>query len=96
MEKCGYNTKYASHALRLGRQGIELATTGSLTLPMRPEDLEPCVAVKRGHLGFTEAPTLVDEARSRLDQIIADNSAVLPDNPDMATPNSWMVAAHQR
>jgi hypothetical protein len=29
----GYDTKYAMHALRLGLQGIELLTTGRITLP---------------------------------------------------------------
>src|SRR6266545_5521335 len=30
----GYDTKYAMHALRLGLQGIELLTTGRITLPV--------------------------------------------------------------
>ncbi len=30
----GYDTKYAMHAVRLGLQGIELLTTGRITLPV--------------------------------------------------------------
>ena len=30
----GYDTKYAMHALRLGLQGVELLTTGRITLPV--------------------------------------------------------------
>lgn len=34
IEKYGYDTKYASHMIRLGHQGLELARTGKLSLPM--------------------------------------------------------------
>jgi hypothetical protein len=34
----GYDTKYAMHALRLGLQGIELLTTGRITLPVPEPD----------------------------------------------------------
>ncbi len=30
----GYDTKFAMHALRLGAQGVELLTTGRITLPV--------------------------------------------------------------
>jgi hypothetical protein len=33
-----YDTKYAMHALRLGLQGVELATTGRITLPVPEPD----------------------------------------------------------
>ena len=36
----GYDTKYAMHALRLGLQGIELLTTGRITLPV-PSRIAP-------------------------------------------------------
>src|SRR5262245_30838148 len=35
IERYGYDTKYAGHLLRLGHQGLELVTTGTLTLPMQ-------------------------------------------------------------
>ena len=38
----GYDTKYAMHALRLGVQGVELLTTGRITLPVPEPDLSPC------------------------------------------------------
>ena len=34
----GYDTKFAMHALRLGMQGIELLTTGRITLPVPEPD----------------------------------------------------------
>ena len=44
----GYDTKYAMHALRLGLQGIELLTTGRITLPVPEPDRVPALDPPRG------------------------------------------------
>lgn len=90
----GYDTKYASHALRLGLQGIELVTTGQLSLPMRAEDQEPCMEIKRGQVGYAEALRRIDAARSRLAQLL-DGPLAVRDEPDMDVVNAWMVEAHR-
>jgi uncharacterized protein len=38
----GFDTKYAMHMLRLGFQGVELLTTGRLSLPMREPERSTC------------------------------------------------------
>ena len=38
----GYDTKYAMHALRLGLQGIELLSTGRITLPVPNQIARTC------------------------------------------------------
>jgi hypothetical protein len=38
----GYDTKYAMHALRLGLQGIELLSTGRITLPVPNRTARTC------------------------------------------------------
>jgi hypothetical protein len=91
----GYDTKYASHALRLGLQGLELVRTGHLTLPLDGEVLRACMEVKRGDVDFFEALRRVDDARSRLLEAVNDRSSVLRAEPDMATVNAWMVHAHR-
>ena len=96
VERHGYDTKYASHALRLGRQGVELATTGRLSLPLRSGDLEQCLAVKRGELGFAEALALVDAARAELHSVLLGGRCVLPDEPDRTRVDAWAVSAHRR
>lgn len=92
----GYDTKYASHALRLGRQGLELVTTGSLTLPMRPIDLEQCLAVKRGEVGFDRALDLIRSTRSELSDALDRGVSPLPADPELDAVSEWMVAAHRR
>jgi uncharacterized protein len=42
----GYDTKYAMHILRLGFQGVELLSTGRLTLPMAEADRAFTYAVR--------------------------------------------------
>lgn len=91
----GYDTKYASHALRLGLQGVELITTGSLTLPMRENDLNPCMEIKRGEVGYDEALRRVDAVRDQLDQLLV-GQLTIPNEPDMDAVNDWLVAAHRR
>ena len=91
----GYDTKYASHALRLGRQGLELVTTGSLTLPMRPIDLEQCLAVKRGEVGFDRALDLIRSTRSELSDALDRGVSPLPADPGLDAVSEWMVAAHR-
>src|SRR6266436_8510190 len=44
----GYDTKYAMHALRLGLQGIELLTTGRITLPVPEPHRGYLRSVRRG------------------------------------------------
>lgn len=95
IEKYGYDTKYASHALRLGLQGIELVTTGRLSLPLRAEDLAPCMEIKRGEVDYDEALRRVDAVRAQLDTTLAGVLPIL-DEPEMDEVNAWLVGAHRR
>lgn len=90
----GYDTKYASHALRLGLQGIEVVTDGRLTLPLSGESLRLCMEVKRGEVGFDEALRRVDSVRARLSAALEGPTPLL-DAPDMGLINAWLVTAHQ-
>jgi hypothetical protein len=47
-EMYGFDTKYAMHMLRLGFQGVELLTTGRLSLPMREPARSFLLDVRRG------------------------------------------------
>ena len=95
IEAHGYDTKYASHALRLGLQGIEIAQTGQLALPLSGEPLAMCMAVKRGLVDFTEALAHVDRVRARLFDAMENGPRVLRPEPDMRIVNGWMIRAHQ-
>jgi hypothetical protein len=98
IEAHGYDTKYASHAIRLGLQGIELMLSGALRLPLRGNDLAMCMEVKRGEVDFIEALRRVDYIREQLAKIMDDQPLLdrhLRPEPDMGTINDWMVFAHE-
>jgi len=101
IEAHGYDTKYASHALRLGLQGLELMTTGRLTLPLTGTTLQSCMEVKRGEVGFSEALRRVDSVRDQLHSLMESTRHTqfpgvevrLP-GPNMPAINDWMIHAH--
>jgi uncharacterized protein len=64
--KYGYDTKFATHALRLGFEGIELLTARRLTLPVAEPNLTTLRAVRTGDVPLAEALALIEDAELRL------------------------------
>ena len=85
----GYDTKYAMHALRLGLQGVELLTTGRITLPVPQPHLDTLrAAVRRGQFRLAEVVEMVSDAEARL-TALRDGSA-LPGQPDRGWVDGWL------
>lgn len=89
--KHGWDTKYGSHALRLGYQGLELATTGHLTLPMPPAEREHVLWVKQGK--YTQNECLADTLGlvDKIQGILDRGESVLPDEPNHALITQWAI-----
>lgn len=101
IEEFGYDTKYAMHALRLGLQGVELAETHELTLPMREADREACLEIRRGHVTQDEALGQIRAVRSRLLGLIEHPPSPLVtgvppmrDEPDWPYIHRWLTDVH--
>lgn len=90
VEKYGYDTKFAMHALRLGLQGIELLTTRNLSLPIREPDLSILRDVRLGKLSYDDAVQVIGEAEKELRELV--NVCRL--EADTALINNYMVNAH--
>jgi hypothetical protein len=90
----GYDTKYAMHALRLGVQGVELLTTGRITLPVPEPDREYLRAIRRGEVDLEEVVAAVTSAEQRL--IALRESSSLPDEPDRPWIDGWLHRSHLR
>jgi hypothetical protein len=73
------------HALRLGVQGIELLTTGRITLPIPEPDLSYLRSIRRGEVELDEVVAAVDTAERRLLELSVHTSA--PDQPDRTWVN---------
>ena len=84
----GYDTKYAMHALRLGLQGIELLTTGSITLPVPAPHREYLRSIRRGERTLAEVIDAISETETRLTRL--RDSAAVPGQPDRRWADGWL------
>jgi hypothetical protein len=88
----GFDTKYASHMVRLGFQGVEYGTTGTMTLPMSGEELEMVRAIRAGKIDLNSVMTLAGDLEAQLRDLTT--SSHLPDQPDTKAVNEWMRDAY--
>lgn len=84
--------KWASHMVRLGHQGLEIVSTGRLTLPMPAEEAAFIRAVKRGEISIAEALFKADELEHAIDLV----SSPLPAEPDVGLVEKWMDFCYAR
>lgn len=66
IEQYGFDTKYASHACRIALQGIELMSTGHMTLPMTADNRELLIGMRTGSMSEKEALGFIDELDAQL------------------------------
>jgi hypothetical protein len=84
----GYDSKFAMHALRLGLQGIELLTTGRISLPVPEPDRAYLRSVRRGEVTQAEALASITDVEQRLAAL--RTSASVPPEPDRAWVDGWL------
>jgi len=82
------------HAVRLGYQGVELLETGRLTLPMAEPTRSRVMAVRLGERSYDEVLAEIDEVQRRL--ATALEQTALPDEPDRAAVDTFLVDAYRR
>lgn len=88
-EKYGYDTKYAMHIVRLGLQGVELLSTGKITLPMTGEDRAFCLGIRTGKVTLDECLNRAGELERELKDLL--DSSPLPEQPDLKLIQNWML-----
>lgn len=89
IDQYGFDTKYAGHVVRLAHQGIELMTTGTLSLPMRKAEADEVLAIRTGKFNFQQVLTRAGELERALrDSLDTD---LLPDHPDEAGIDRFVV-----
>ena len=93
----GYDVKYASHALRLAYQGLEIVRDGRLTLPMPERERERVRSVKRGDV--TAVEDVLDEiaaVQAQIEKRLSTGDTPLPAEPDLTAISRWSIDAHRR
>lgn len=89
IEKYGYDTKFAMHAVRLGYQGVEYLQTGKLTLPMfRGHD--QAMAVRRGEWTLSSVVDAIEDLESQIKYLL-DGHSPLPRVPDFKRIDQLLV-----
>jgi len=93
VERYGYDTKFAMHALRLGYQGLELAQTGSLVLPMKGSVRVHLRGVRTGECPLDDVLSEIDRLREAL--TVQLQTSALPDAPDTEGVERWMLEKYR-
>lgn len=92
--KYGFDTKYAGHIIRLGYQGVELMTTGTLTLPMARGQSALVRMVRTGQMPFNDVLALAGSLERDLRDSLDTGS--LPEHANVEAINSFLCEAYLR
>ena len=93
----GYDSKYASHALRLAYQGLEITRDGTLTLPMPDAERQRVLEVSPA--GVPELASVlaeIDAVAGEVADRLATGRTPLPEHADVAAIGAWSISAHRR
>src|SRR5512132_1403155 len=93
IEAHGFDTKYAMHAVRLGFQGIELMTTGHLTLPMAEPERSRVMAIRRGDVQLDEVIAEIAEIERRLQAAVEERP--LREEPDYERVDGFLIDSYR-
>lgn len=94
-EKFGYDTKHASHTLRLVTMCSEFLLTGELYVDRRGIDSALLETIKNGGFEKQEVLTQIDRAIDYLKNVKHYGFSVLPDEPDTELINHYTVGLMQ-
>ena len=82
------------HMLRLGFQGVELLTTGRLSLPIREPARSYLLDVRRGKVREQECLTRAGELERELADL--ETTRPLPEAPEEARVEEWVLDSYRR
>ena len=93
IEAHGFDTKYAMHVVRLGYQGIELMTTGRLTLPLAEPVRSRIMEIRRGEWAESRVLGEIEDVERRL--VEAVDRSTLPAEPAHDRVNAFLVETYR-
>lgn len=92
----GWDVKYGSHALRLAYQGYEIATTGTLSLPLPDVERARVLAVKRGEVERDDVSEEISRLEAAVRSVLDEGRSPLPPTADLNRINAWAIGAQRR
>lgn len=88
--KYGFDTKYAGHMIRLGFQGVELLTTGRISLPMVSYESRLIRAIRQGEYELAWCLETAEHLENQI-KVLLDGASTLPDHPARDAVNDWLI-----
>lgn len=83
IEAYGFDTKYAGHLVRLGYQGLELAKTGRMTLPMAEPMRSHIVDIRTGKVSEKDVLKEAQEMEDELLSLQKESKLGMPHIPEI-------------
>ena len=83
--KCGYDSKHASHCIRLVRMGNEILTTGKVNVDRRGIDADELLNIRLGNVDYETVLTEAEQLFAELDR--SYEVSILPHKPDFERIN---------
>lgn len=80
VEKFGYDVDYARHIVKLGANGVELLSTGKISIPMQEDMRQFILAMRRGGIPLDDAFKVMQVLESELLKL--RDTSPLRDEPD--------------
>ncbi len=89
----GFDVKFAYHAVRLGIQGVELLTTGWITLPIPEPERSWLLDLRHGKIRLSE---VLDRIADLRDQLVGHTEVSwLPDHAPQPALDRWLVDVYR-
>lgn len=92
IEKYGYDTKFAGHAVRLGLQGLELMRKGKITLPMSQHAAWYIKDLRKGKFRFENVIDYINIIERQL--VSAIETTDLPEHPNYEWADKYLIWAY--
>ncbi len=89
VQKYGYDTKFASHAVRLGYQYIDIATHGVFNPTLQGHQQSQCFAIKSGLVTLAEVNDILDDVDMKM--INARENTKIPLEVNREVVDKFMV-----
>lgn len=89
-ETLGYDTKFASHTIRLLHEGRQLLETGKLEFPITGEAFDDIVSIKNAQVSIDDFYKICIKYEDACR--IASEKSTLPDKPDWKWANDFCVS----
>ena len=93
--KSGYDTKHASHLVRLMRMGGEILTQGKCNIWRGSIDAQELCAIRQGAWSYEQLIEWTDKTQKKLDHIFKNKECKLPLKPDIKAINELSIRLHQ-